>query len=177
MCSVAQSYSLGTADITVMQAEMSIPAETNTIAYALKTYLTSLSMKENGWYAWTNGTFNLASTHGCRQYANNANFCDGPDTVWTSPKTGRKFYIRQKKKRKSTGYQLMNDIMAQGWADLETLFEGAYNCTASVSYAPRAVMNLYRSWRFQLSYKPLSPPLFRETSQARRCANDFCPIG
>jgi len=133
-CILHLSSLRGNTDPHSLQTQISVPDDTNSISFALKTYLTSLSMQENGWYAWVNETNGRPHLGGglCNKHSNNILDCN-LDTIWASPQSGRRYYLRQKGKNKSTGVALIDQIAGFGWADLPTLLDGAYNCTASVS--------------------------------------------
>lgn len=116
---------------------MSIPDDADTIAFALKNYLTSMSLQENGWYAWVNSTDESPVTKfdhiGLCSQGNNSLLDCSLQTIWNSTQTGRQYFIYQKGKGNVGAVDLMDTIVTEGWADLPTLFDGAYNCTASVS--------------------------------------------
>lgn len=109
-------------------AQLSLPNTTANLDLALKTYLTSESMRQNGWYA---GLVNTSvNGRGCSSPETNLYRC--PDkTIWLSPESGQKYSILQKTKGTSNGLLLMQQIVSYYWADLITLFDGAYNCTLS----------------------------------------------
>lgn len=110
----------------------SIPTEGNILAFALKTYITSVSMKENGWYAEWNPT---------KLVLNRSN-CDAVDgsggsiykcpyfTMWISSETGLQLSLYKKKDGDKKSLDTMKKITGNGFADLGVLLEGAYNCTA-----------------------------------------------
>ncbi len=91
-------------------------------------------MQENGWYAWVNGTTDRPHhpMELCYKHTNNILDCY-LNTIWVSPQSGRRYYLRQKGKNKSNAVTLVDEVVGNGWADLLTLLDGAYNCTASVS--------------------------------------------
>lgn len=140
----------GNTDPDSMQTQISVPDDTNSISFALKTYLTSLSMQENGWYAWfSEKIVRPQSGRGlCYKHTNNILDCT-LDTIWVSPQSSRRYYLRQKGQNKSTGVTLIDQIVGFGWADLPTLFDGAFNCTASVSLPFGPFIQCPRLWKVE----------------------------
>ena len=112
-----------------------IAAKTNELDLALRTYITSESMKQNGWYAVplrisTEEEYKALveaapTTRGWRA---------GPDVVnkiWWSPFSGRQYSLESKRSDTIKPGDLINSIINGGWAHLPTIFDGSYECTAS----------------------------------------------
>lgn len=109
-----------------------IPSDANVLAFGLKTYITSVSMKENGWYAhWTPTKLSLDRS-GCGPVAERGGslYKCPYATIWVSPETGRQFSLYKKKKGDKKSVETLQQITGNGFADLAVLMEGAYNCTA-----------------------------------------------
>ena len=117
---------------------MSIPNQTATLAISLKTLLTSKSLGQNGWYAGVR-PFDLTM----RPFES-GRACPGPPgpvtpvktcgggPTWISPHTHQMYFLMQEKnKERSDSRHILDQIEDNNWADLPTLFDGAYNCTAS----------------------------------------------
>ncbi|KAG8528405.1 uncharacterized protein KY384_007323 [Bacidia gigantensis] len=118
----------------------------DTIDLALRTYLTSESMGQNGWYAtpnfpntimtedqWNNyhptpNCTTPATIHGCSTPKDAK-----PDMYW-SPVSGRVYRLWNKygdpdSLNIKTPSELMSSIVSNRWGDLPWMFDGAYNCT------------------------------------------------
>ena len=117
------------------QGSFSIPNETVGLDIALKTYLSSMAMKGNGWWAapipglWQPG--DVLDEYGCNFDDNNVCSDYVDSAYYLSPDTGRLYFLEQ-----TTGYpvrkphQLTQDLVSNQWAPLNVLFDGAFNCTA-----------------------------------------------
>ncbi|KAG8532952.1 uncharacterized protein KY384_002830 [Bacidia gigantensis] len=123
--------------------DMSLPETTQGLDYMLKTYITSEAMKANSWLgipgkivnesAWAAGKWD-------GQWPGGAAGWGKPDGslnsgTFRSTVTGR-LYVLYYKQGDSPGHGVtpttaVQRINAYGWANLETLFDGSYNCTAS----------------------------------------------
>ncbi|KAL8952650.1 MAG: hypothetical protein Q9222_001456 [Ikaeria aurantiellina] len=118
---------------------LTVPSGTDAVAYALKTYLLSYSMWQNKWYS----TFKLGP------YINqesvtlelNCKFDENgicyytEDSIQTanywSPITLRVYTLAcQGPKEAKKPYEMLQTILSYGWAPLEVLFDGGFNCTA-----------------------------------------------
>lgn len=115
---------------------LSLPEKTAGLDYGLTTYMLSEAMAKNGWFI---GLFlnyfgpvkgeDVPRLFGCK-YSDN-NVCTVPGmTVFWSKDTGRVYLLTKQRSDGKTPLQVTQDIVAQGWASLEVLFDGAYNCTA-----------------------------------------------
>ena len=117
------------------QGSYSIPNETVGLDIALKTYLSSMAMKGNGW--WVSPLPGLyrpgdVTDEGTCNFADN-NVCVGAaDSAWyLSPDTSRLYSLQHSKGYASISpYQLTQDLVNNQWAPLNVLFDGAFNCTA-----------------------------------------------
>ncbi|KAL8818948.1 MAG: hypothetical protein Q9191_007833 [Dirinaria sp. TL-2023a] len=117
---------------------MDINNRTDYLDLALRTYITGASMQQNDWYAipekilteaeyknLTNPTCaNPSQPHGC------VTVDIVGETYW-SPVTGRTYRLQNKSHYTVAAPSLLDQIRSQKWADMATLFDGAYNCTAS----------------------------------------------
>lgn len=116
------------------QNSFSVPNETVGLDIALKTYLASMAMWGNGWWATPiSGGWNedaVASSYSCNFDDNN--LCSTPNDMayYLSPDTGRLYsLLHTKGYTDKTEHQLATDLVANQWAPLNVLFDGAYNCT------------------------------------------------
>lgn len=120
---------------------MSLPAKTDGLDYALTTYLLSETMAKNGWYASPYlGPYPTAASvtsktypgFGCKMGANNVCTTTGIEAYYWSQSTQRVYSLSHpgRTDKDKTPVQLTQDIVSKGWAALDVLFDGAYNCTA-----------------------------------------------
>lgn len=120
---------------------MSLPAKTDGLDYALTTYLLSETMSKNGWYACpflgpypTAASVESTTSPGfaCQMGPNNVCSAAGTDAVYWSQSTQRVYTLNQVPRdgQEKSPNQLTQDIVKNGWAALDVLFDGAYNCTA-----------------------------------------------
>ncbi len=139
----------------------SLPAQTESLDIGFKTYLLTTAMSHNDWRgSWTNletqssgpqsnslVTFGPPNTtqvsqslaFGCDFQSNGV--CVGNGKVqnhpkswaeWPSSQTNRAWVMDQCcYKNKPTSADLTQTILKNGWADLGTIFDGGYNCTAA----------------------------------------------
>ena len=120
---------------------LSLPSKTDGLDYGLTTYLLSETMAKNGWYACPHlGPYPSAASveaktypgWGCTMDSNNVCSTVGDDALYWSQSTGRVYALSQKggDSNSKRPKQLTQDILSNGWAALDVLFDGAYNCTA-----------------------------------------------
>lgn len=125
------------------QVQSSVPQQTNLLSLSLKTLLTGESLKQNRWFANASPTpyywheFQLKSRTDCTDTGNGVYSCNGGDGFYFSESTGRYYGLRHKKGGGKNSLNVLQQIASNGWADLNTLFDGAYNCTASGKYCGR----------------------------------------
>ncbi|KAL8921132.1 MAG: hypothetical protein Q9208_005885 [Pyrenodesmia sp. 3 TL-2023] len=119
---------------------LTVPSGTDALAYALKTYLLSYSMGVNRWYAFFDlGPYTskeeVAQQFKCEWDEPN-NICKATiladkEAIWWSPYTYRVYFLRcDGPKEAKKPYEMVKTINQYGWAPLDVLFDGAYNCTA-----------------------------------------------
>ena len=112
------------------QISYSLPNQTVGLNIALKTYLVSSSMSDNDWWASpVLGPFDLDGPVTCMD---ENNVCTGPDNgtaIYYSPDTDRAYYLTSAGTTSVSPYQLTRDLVANQWAPLNVLFDGAFNCT------------------------------------------------
>ena len=136
---------------------LSLPVTTQGLDLALRTYIVSNAMTQNKWKA--TGHTNLtrdqvqSSTPGSGGWACTLgpnDICVGEyGGVFYSQDTMRAFSLTTTGNTDTTGLQLMNDIVKNGWSSLPFLFDGAYNCTAAgkfgttpYSFGPNGIIDL-----------------------------------
>ncbi|KAI4203903.1 MAG: hypothetical protein LQ350_001525 [Teloschistes chrysophthalmus] len=123
---------------------LTVPSGTDDVAYALKTYLLSYSMWQNRWYAtFDPGPFTSKADVEKRKYCkfgDGSSYCQYYDGI-SRQATTTVFYWSQislrvytlkcdgPKNAKHPG-EMIDTIIHYGWAPLEVLFDGGFNCTA-----------------------------------------------
>ena len=118
----------------------SLPNDTIGLDFALKTYMTSESLTQNGWFAVAQeglstevlSQSNCANVTGgtiCSETGDPSQYSQSAAQFY-SLASGR-FYSLYKNKGNSYSWPILNAINSNGWADLQTLFDGAYGCTFS----------------------------------------------
>lgn len=119
---------------------LTVPQATDTLAYALKTYLLSYSMWQNKWYS----TFDLGP-YTTKEEVQQTKYCTFDDAngvcvpnyeyadsvLFWSPWTYRVYSLfRKGPKEALKPYEMIKTINSYGWAPLDVLFDGGFNCTA-----------------------------------------------
>lgn len=103
---------------------------------AAQTYSTSATLKQGGWYAVIGGPSSSSSTalrnygyvnltQGSRAYTNSSGAA-----LYESSVTENIYSFQHRGKSTLSPIQLVNEIDSQGWAALEVLFDGSFNCTS-----------------------------------------------
>lgn len=114
----------------------------DTIDLALRTYLTSEAMGQNGWYATpgkisTEEEWNALKDPECTG-GETIHGCSTPEAVkpqmFWSPSSGRQYRLWNVDGQPSgisvkTPPELLAKIVEEKWGDLGWMFDGAYNCT------------------------------------------------
>ena len=105
-----------------------LPAATESLDLALRTYVTSASLQQNDWAALYSD-----SDHEVANDSDNVAQSNGePAAVWESPSTGRSYLLKQLKPTAGVNdARVLQQIETNRWADPAVLFDGAFNCTAS----------------------------------------------
>ena len=117
---------------------LSLPNVTNGLDFALRTYMTSESLAQNGFHALIIGTFeestfnqpNCAQVSGgiiCSETGDKSHYDQSDGTFWSN--ISKRMYLLSKNSGGGTSYPVLNAINVNGWANLQTLFDGAYSCT------------------------------------------------
>lgn len=119
---------------------VSLAAKTDGLDYALTTYLLSETMSKNGWFGsphlgpYPDAASVESSTYpgwACTMDSNHVCTAYGTDAVYWSQSTQRAYSLSQVSGNiGKSPKQLTQDIVSNGWAALDVLFDGAYNCTA-----------------------------------------------
>lgn len=118
----------------------SLPQSTAGLDLALKTFIISNAMTQNGWNAvpqlWMSRE--EVSSHeygtGCEFGPDNYDVCTNPTigtALWYSNNTGIAYHVTSKSDASLSSGQLMLDIVGNDWSTLPALFDGAFNCTAA----------------------------------------------
>lgn len=113
---------------------ISLPAKTAGLDFALTTYMLSEAMAQNGWYITPyNGRYPRERmdkmADGCTMDDNNVCSIYELVTFW-SASTGRIYNLNNGRGNHVSPLKLTQAIVTNGWASLEVLFDGAFNCTA-----------------------------------------------
>lgn len=121
--------------------DLSMPQTETSLNYMFKTYLTSEALKANQWSGIPGKVVTQEAWDGGRWYWGNAVHKPDPNNnrfaggFFRSAITGRVYSLIYKHgDRPSSGISssdAIHSISDNGWASLETLFDGSYNCTAS----------------------------------------------
>ena len=116
---------------------LSLPADSESLALGLRTFILTSAMSANKWSAFTWDDLTMAdvassvSGYSCTFDANN--ICTSSDKttgVFYSNSTARAYNLVLKGAGPDP-YSLMSDIVSKDWSDLEQLFDGAYNCSVA----------------------------------------------
>lgn len=115
------------------QQSYSLPNQTVGLDIALKTYLVSMAMWNNGWYASVGtGPYSIGGPVSCMD-ANNV--CTdqepGVGATYFSPDTHRAYGLHGSSALAggTSAYKLTQYLVSEQWAPLNVLFDGAFNCT------------------------------------------------
>lgn len=171
---------------------LTVPSGTDAVAYALKTYLLSFAMWKNRWYS----TFDLGpfvsqpdveTKKACKYDANN-NYCIPTDGFGTQDKT-RALYWSPWTQRVYTLQcdgpanakkppDMLDTIIGYGWAPLDVLFDGGYNCTAE-GRAGSSAVNFNYDGTLDLACVSQMPMYLNcgDMCPTKPNNNDTCPFG
>ena len=123
-----------------------IAEKTDDLDLALRTYITSESMKQNGWYAVPLKISTQQEYQALVDAAPTAmGWREGPDVVgkiYWSPASGRQYSLEHNGGDTIAPSDLRTSIESQGWADMVTLFDGSYTCTARGNAASADLINV-----------------------------------
>ena len=159
---------------------LSLPSKVEGLDYALRTYMTSEVMAQNGWQAIPMvGPYETvedveSSTGGFSCQMGNNSVCTtlsgsvGLAYYW-SQTTGHVYDFHQSNGQYvgSSPYQILQDTVDQNWAILEVLFDGSFNCTLLGHFGDSAV-NV--NWDGTLNIACIS-----QLPQVAGCS-DGCPV-
>lgn len=131
---------------------LSLPNVTAGLDFALKTYMTGESLLQNGWFGliigeWTEDKLNLngggcAKVSGgiiCPETTDSSKWDQAAGLFWSNI-SGRQYMLSTNKNNRAS-LSILNAINANGWADLQTLFDGAYKCTFEGEISPEISVN------------------------------------
>ena len=115
---------------------LSLPSKVEGLDYALRTYMTSEVMSQNGWRSTPIiGPFETAADveryWGCQMGNNSACYVQSGAAWYWSQSTGNvyAFYNSDASYHGFTPYQIIQDTVNNNWGILDVLFDGAFNCT------------------------------------------------
>ena len=123
------------------QVPYSVPQQTDALALSLKTLMTGESLLHNNWFANASPSpywyhqYELSKWDDCSNVGANIFSCHD-EGYYFSESTGRYYQLRHKKHGAKDSLYVLQKISSNGWADLNVLFDGAYNCTAACKYYP-----------------------------------------
>ena len=118
------------------QQSYSLPNQTVGLDIALKTYLVSTAMWNNGWFAIPlMGPYDLNGPVTCMDENNVCTEGNPGNTArYFSPDTKRAYQLVSGSgnggEAATSAYKLTQDLVNNQWAPLNVLFDGAFNCTA-----------------------------------------------
>ncbi|KAL6718238.1 hypothetical protein ACLMJK_004326 [Lecanora helva] len=118
------------------QIQLSVPQETDYLSLSLKTLMTGESLLQNRWFANASPSpayyhqYSLDKWSTCSNAGSGIWDCQGQG-YYFSESTGRQYALKNKKSGKKNSVNILQQIASNGWADMNVLFDGAYNCTAS----------------------------------------------
>ncbi|KAL8892150.1 MAG: hypothetical protein Q9215_000907 [Flavoplaca cf. flavocitrina] len=114
---------------------LTVPSAGDAVAYALKTFLLSYSLWKNNWYA----TFHLGPyptaedvrlAFNCEIQADTG-LCGTTGARYWSPYTQRVYELKVEGPDEALEpREMVQTMLAYGWAPLSVLFDGAWNCTS-----------------------------------------------
>lgn len=130
---------------------LSLPSKVEGLDYALRTYMTSEALAQNGWItAVIIGPYETAQDvensvaegggWGCTMGNNSVCTTEQGNAYYWSQPTGRVYaFVNQgsassKRSVGPTPYQLLQDIVNNNWAILQVLFDGSFNCTEAGNF-------------------------------------------
>lgn len=158
---------------------LSLPSKVEGLDYALRTYMTSEVMAQNGWTATPNlGPYETVddvtnSVGGFNCNMGNNSVCTdaaGNGDAWYWSQTTGHVYFFENSKLSYQGvqpYQILQDTVDQNWAILEVLFDGSYNCTLEGNFG-NSVVNF--NWDGTLDIACIS-----QLPQVMACGEQ-CPV-
>lgn len=118
----------------------SLPESTTGLDLALKTFIISNAMTQNGWNAWPQLWMSREEVSSyeygadCEFGPENYDVCTNATTgtaLWYSNNTGIAYHLRSNSGASLSSSQLMQDMVENDWSTLPALFDGAFNCTAA----------------------------------------------
>jgi len=113
---------------------LSLPSEVNGLDMALRTFIVSGAMAQNGWQVYIQQDVtrediaNNVSGFGCSWHGPTNSFCG--DYIWYSDNT-ESAYTLTCTKHWNTTMDLLTTIIEKEWSTMPMLFEGTYNCTTA----------------------------------------------
>ncbi|KAL6720225.1 hypothetical protein ACLMJK_002146 [Lecanora helva] len=131
---------------------LSLPSKVEGLDYALRTYMTSEVMHQNGWrslpkvgpYETLQDVENSipgGNGFAC-QMGNNSVCTNSVGSAWYwSQATGNVYFFGNSDQEYQgiTPYQVLQDTVNNNWAILEVLFDGSFNCTKEGNYGASVV--------------------------------------
>ena len=128
---------------------LSLPSKVEGLDYALRTYMTSEVMNQNGWAAYPSiGPYetlqdveNNISGFNCQMGNNSVCTNQWGSAYYWSQATGTvyQFFHKNLAYTGVTAYQVLQDTVDNNWAILEVLFDGAFNCTKEGNFGASVV--------------------------------------
>lgn len=164
---------------------LSLPSKVEGLDYALRTYMTSEALAQNGWISTVIlGPYETAQDvenpviggggWGCTMGNNSVCTTDHGFAYYWSQSTGRVYSFSNnglpgssKRSDYLTPYQLLQDIVNNNWAILQVLFDGSFNCTQAGNFG-NSIVNF--NWDGTLDIACISQ------LPTRRACGATCPV-
>lgn len=115
------------------QQSYSLPNQTVGLDIALKTYLVSVAMSLNGWWAGASvGPYEMDPDVDvdCRDANSVCTDEENITATYISPDTNRAYSLNRNVGYALKPYPMTQALVGNQWAPLNVLFDGAFNCTA-----------------------------------------------
>ena len=132
-------------------SDFSLPDKTDGLDWALKAYMTSVALSKNSWAAKPSAIYYDTFEDACQSGYMDGDYICGYETggaFFWSPDTGRTYGLMKYNDRDADTQtrELLHEIVDKGWAPLNILFDGAYNCTKEGRASPDSLSWVNFNW-------------------------------
>ena len=163
--------------------DFSLPDKTDGLDWALKAYMTSVALSKNSWVAKPSNTYYDTFEDACQSGYMDGDYICGDDTgdaSYWSPDTGRVYVLEKDEDRGAAkqNRELLHEIVDKGWAPLNILFDGAYNCTKEGRASADSLSWVNFNWDGTLDIACISqlPMRLGCNSLCEATSNGTCPF-